>query len=80
MTEPSDQSDGYLATSSLFNLCSSRYNEIENPTNMIHYPNYLPNYHHDPRSYPFLQLKVIEKFRNSHNLLIHTHHLTNVHR
>ena len=56
MAEPSDQSDEYFAAISSQNYfldnnsCSlTGYNEIEHPTEMIDYPNYLHNY--DPDHY-----------------------------
>ena len=56
MAEPSDQSDEYFAAISSQNYfldsnsCSlTGYNEIERPTEMIDYPNYLHNY--DPDHY-----------------------------
>ncbi|KAI6657050.1 Protein FAR1-RELATED SEQUENCE 5-like [Oopsacas minuta] len=54
MAEPSDQSDEYFAAIASqnyfldFNSCSlTGYNEIEHPTEMIDYPNYLHDYDPD---------------------------------
>ena len=55
MAEPSSgRSDEYFATISQFNSCSlTGYNEIEHPTDIIDYPNYLPNYDHDVHTEAF---------------------------